>query len=185
MDSRGREGRILWLPLSVLALSLIAAYRLASASEEGLPTVDDLDLERYQGRWYEIARLPLSWERKCARDVVAAYTLRPDGTIEVLNTCRKADGTITQSKGTAKPATKEGSPSKLKVTFFWPFAGDYWILDLDPDYRWALVGTPNRKYLWILSRTPQLDPQTLGALREKARDWGFDAGKLILTKQYP
>ncbi len=88
MDSRGREGRILWLPLSVLALSLIAAYKLASASNEGLPTVDDLDLGRYQGRWYEIARLPLSWENKCARDVTATYTLRPNGTIEVLNACR-------------------------------------------------------------------------------------------------
>src|ERR1700761_4158839 len=123
MKSRHREKQAIWVPLSVLAVTLIAAHLRASASKKPLATVENLDLERYQGTWYEIARLPLSWERKCARDVTANYALQPDGAIAVINTWRKADGTIARSKGTARPASKGGSPSKLRVSFFWPFAG--------------------------------------------------------------
>jgi apolipoprotein D and lipocalin family protein len=182
MKSRHREKQAIWVPLSVLAVTLIAAHLRAAASKKPLETVENLDLERYQGTWYEIARLPLSWERKCARDVTANYALQPNGAIAVINTCRKADGTIARSKGTARLASKGGSPSKLKVSFFWPFAGDYWVFDLDPDYHWALVGTPNRKYLWLLSRTPQINAQLLDGLLEKARARGFDTRKLITTQ---
>ena len=178
-----REQRSRLLRWSILTLTVAAASSLAPAAMRPLPTVENVDLRRYQGTWYEIARLPLSWEKKCASDVTANYTLRPDGKIEVVNSCRKADGRFTKSKGSAKPASKNGPSSKLKVTFFWPFAGDYWILDLEPEYRWALVGTPNRQYLWILSRTPQLDRQTVDELLGKARALGFDTGKMILTKQ--
>jgi apolipoprotein D and lipocalin family protein len=140
-----------------------------------------VDLTRYQGTWYEIARLPLFWENKCVANVTATYTVRPDGKVTVLNQCRKKDGTETASTGTAEVAGTENS--KLKVTFFWPFKGDYWILDLDPDYNWALVGTPNLKNLWVLSRTPQLDKPIFDKLIDQARQLGFDTQKIIYTKQ--
>lgn len=150
---------------------------------EPLPTAAHVDLNRYQGKWYEVARLPLFWENKCDSDVTATYTLRPDGKITVLNECRKKDGSMTDSKGTAEVASKDGPNSKLKVTFFWPFSGDYWILDLDPDYRWVLVGTPNLKNLWVLSRTPQLDKPIFDKLVDQAKQLGFDTSKLIYTRQ--
>ena len=151
--------------------------------EQALPTVKHVDLERYQGRWFEVARLPLVWENKCASDVTATYTLRADGTVDVLNECRQRDGSMTHSHGTAKAAARDGSNARLKVTFFWPFRGDYWILDLDPEYRWALVGTPNRKNLWVLSRTPVLDVEVLHGLLGRAQDLGFSTQGMIYTKQ--
>lgn len=150
---------------------------------EPLPTVPHVDLNRYQGTWYEIARLPLYWERKCDSHVTATYTLRPDGKVTVLNQCRKAGGAESASTGTAEVATRDGSNAKLKVSFFWPFKGDYWILALDENYQWALVGTPNLKNLWILSRTPQLDHTVLDKLMDDARGMGFDIAKLIYTRQ--
>jgi len=130
----------------------------------GPETVPHVDVVRYAGLWYEVARLPMPFQKKCAADVTATYTLRPNGTVDVLNECRKANGKMTRAHGTAKLATRDGSNSKLKVTFFWPFSGRYWVLDLDPEYRWAMVGTPDLKYLWVLSRTPKLDPEVLERL---------------------
>ncbi|QHS52662.1 lipocalin family protein [Edaphobacter sp. 12200R-103] len=169
---------------SLVTLLLGAIFVLAGrASGETMQTVPHVDLNRYQGRWYEIVRLPLRWENKCASDVTANYTLRPDGKIGVLNQCRKKDGSLSESKGTARPASKQEPNSKLKVTFFWPFSGDYWILALDPEYQWALVGTPNRKNLWVLSRQPHMEKAALDRLLEHARSLGFDITKLIYTKQ--
>lgn len=148
-----------------------------------MQTVPHVDFNRYQGRWYEIVRLPLRWESKCASDVTATYTLRSDGKIGVVNRCTKKDGSISESKGTARPASKDGSNSKLKVTFFWPFSGEYWILDLDPGYQSALVGTPNRKNLWVLNRQPHMDKATLDRLLEHARSLGFDTARLLYTEQ--
>lgn len=147
-----------------------------------LPVVPSVDLNRYAGRWYEVARLPFRFEKNCVSDVTAQYALRPDGTVEVLNSCKQIDGKVKESKGTAKPADKKGPNSKLKVTFFWPFAGDYWILDLDPQYQWSLVGAPNRKYLWILSRSTNLDAKIYEQIGEKAKSLGFDTTQLIRTK---
>jgi apolipoprotein D and lipocalin family protein len=168
--------------LVAILLCALAIF-FGRASGETMQTVPHVDLNRYQGRWYEIVRLPLRWENKCAADVTANYTLRPDGKIEVVNRCRKKDGSLSESKGTARLASKEGPNSKLKVTFFWPFSGDYWILDLDPDYQWALVGTPNKKNLWVLNRQPQMDKASLGRILEHARSLGFDTSRLIYTKQ--
>jgi apolipoprotein D and lipocalin family protein len=170
--------------LTILTLAIFGVRALAFGADEPLDTVDHVDLSRYQGKWFEIARLPLSWENKCASDVTAIYTSRPDGKIAVLNSCLKSSGKVTQSKGTAKIASKkDSSNARLKVTFFWPFSGDYWILDLDPDYRWALVGNPSRKNLWILSRTPSLDRETIDTLLAKGASLGFNTSKIILTKQ--
>lgn len=171
-------------PYHMAVLLLCALTVLAGrAPGETMQTVPHVDLNRYQGRWYEIVRLPLRWENKCASNVTATYTLRADGKIGVVNRCKKKDGSVSESKGTARPASKEGPNSKLKVTFFWPFSGDYWILDLDPDYQWALVGTPSQKNLWVLSREPHLEKATLDRLLEHARGIGFDTTRLITTKQ--
>jgi apolipoprotein D and lipocalin family protein len=118
---------------------------VSATAPEVVPAVD---LKRYAGRWHEIARLPNRFQRDCAGDVTATYTLRPDGKIAVLNECRAADGRTKSARGTARVASKQGPNTKLKVSFFWPFSGDYWIIGLDPDYRWALVGGSGRDYLW-------------------------------------
>jgi apolipoprotein D and lipocalin family protein len=158
---------------------------VTSTSAPPLTTVDSVDLERYQGVWFEIARLPVSFEKKCAQDVSATYALRPDGKMQVVNSCRKGNGSESVSNGTAVRASKDGPASRLKVTFFWPFSGSYWVLDLDPDYRWALVGTPDRKGLWILSRKPALDRETTDKLIASARAKGFAVDRLIWTRQSP
>ena len=169
----------------VVVLSPARMLHADAASKGNLETVERVDLKRYSGTWYEIMRLPLYWEKKCADSVTANYEVRGDGKIAVTNRCRKADGEESVSKGTAVLADSKGPASKLKVTFFWPFTGDYWILDLDPEYRWALVGTPDRKYLWILSRTPRMNEETVDHLLAEARTRGFDTSKMISTKEGP
>ena len=150
---------------------------------ETLPVAKNVDLERYQGRWFEVARLPFRFEAKCVADVTATYTLRADGRIDVVNECRKADGRITRAEGWAKVVAGDGSNARLKVTFFPPFFGDYWILALDEGYRWAMVGTPNRKDLWVLSRTAVMDEGVLEGLLRRARELGFVLDGVIFTKQ--
>ena len=142
-----------------------------------------VNLARYAGKWYEIARLPNRFQRDCAANTAATYTLRPDGKITVVNECRKADGRLKSVKGTARVADPNGPNTKLKVTFFWPFSGNYWIIDLDPEYRWAVVGEPGRDYLWILSREPQLNAEFYRHIVERAKQRGFDTGKLLKTRQ--
>jgi apolipoprotein D and lipocalin family protein len=165
------------------SVCLASGTALLLANKRELPVVDNVDLTRYSGKWFEIARLPASFERKCTGDVTATYALKPEGTIEVRNACRQANGKMTESTGTARLRDKAGPNSKLKVTFFWPFSGDYWILDLDQDYQWALVGTPDRKYLWILSRTPGINADVYGRLIARAKSLGFDISRMQRTQQ--
>jgi apolipoprotein D and lipocalin family protein len=146
--------------------------------ESTLPVVPKVDLNRYAGKWHEIARLPMYFQRNCASDVTAQYTLKPDGKIEVLNQCRGKNGSLKTAKGTAKVVDKI-TQAKLKVSFFWPFSGDYWILDVGPDYEYAMVGEPGRNYLWILSRKPVMEPATFEKLVNKAKSLGFDTSRLI------
>ena len=145
-----------------------------------LEVVPHVELNRYLGKWYEIARLPARFQEGCT-DVTATYALSEDGSISVLNECRK-NGKVKQAKGRAKVVDKN-SGAKLKVTFFWPFFGDYWIIDLGKDYDYAVVGTPNRKYLWILSRTPQMDDKLFSQLIESVKSKGFDVNKLIIANK--
>lgn len=168
--------------LLVLGAMIAAVQVSAEGRQEPVQVVPSVDLARYVGKWYEIAHLPAWFQRDCTGDTTATYTLRPDGRITVLNQCRKADGKMKSAKGVAKLASKTGPNSKLKVTFFWPFYGDYWILDLDPEYRWAVVGEPNRKYLWILSREPELDRAVYEQLVARAAKQGFDVSRLIATR---
>jgi apolipoprotein D and lipocalin family protein len=153
----------------------------ASAAEQPLPTVSSVDLARYAGVWYEIARYPNRFQRKCTGDVTARYTLRRDGKVDVMNSCSEG-GKINLAKGIAKVADAQTN-SKLKVTFFWPFYGNYWIVDLAHDYSYAVIGEPEREYLWILSRTPKMAESVYGQLLEKIRSLGYDPAKVVKTHQ--
>jgi apolipoprotein D and lipocalin family protein len=143
-----------------------------------LDVMSHVELEKYLGKWYEVAHLPFRFEDGCT-DITATYGLNKDGTISVLNECLK-DGKLKQSKGKAKIVDKT-TGAKLKVTFFWPFYGDYWIINLGRDYGYSVVGTPNRRYLWILSRTQHMVDAQYNQLVEFARSKGFDVNKLIRT----
>ncbi len=145
-----------------------------------LEVVPHVELERYLGKWYEIAHLPARFQEGC-NETTATYTLAEDGNISVLNECTK-NGKLKQAKGKAKVIDKT-TGAKLKVTFFWPFYGDYWIIKLGKDYDHAVVGTPDRKYLWILSRDRQMDNALLSELTEFAKSKGFDVEKLVKTSQ--
>lgn len=148
-----------------------------------LPTVPHVELERYLGRWYEVARLPVPFEKNCEH-VTAEYSRRADGNIRVLNTCHKGDVNGPVKKATASARPVDATNAKLKVQFFWPFEGNYWILDLDQaDYQFALVGEPSRKSLWLLSRQPQLAPDIRRRLIDRARELGFPVEKLLFTPQ--
>lgn len=164
-------------------------FRTEGKNKEPLRVVESVDLSRYAGLWYEVARLPNPFEEKCAGDVTAEYTPRPDGRLKVVNRCRKRDGQMTQAEGVARLADRRGANSRLKVRFapsflsFLPFVwGDYQIMELAPDYSHALIGDPGRKYLWILSRTPRLDEGTFRKLTEAARAQGFDVSRMIVTR---
>jgi apolipoprotein D and lipocalin family protein len=170
------------ITVGTVLLMLVISVSADSKTRPPLQTVDNVDLNRYSGRWYEIARYPNRFQRDCDSDTSAEYTLRKDGKVQVVNSCRKANGQIKTAKGTAKVADKKTN-AKLKVTFFWPFSGDYWVIGLSPDYRYAIVGEPGRKYLWILSRTPEMDDTTYKAVLEQIRSAGYDPSKLIKTRQ--
>jgi apolipoprotein D and lipocalin family protein len=164
-------------PLFALAATALLAG--CTTSHPPLPTVQSVELPRYYGSWYEIARLPNSFQAMCASDTRAEY--RPDGeNVSVVNSCRTANGTLEQAKGIAKVV--EGSQgTKLRVSFFRPFYGDYWVLALDPDYRWVLVGEPSRKYAWVLAREPRLDAATLDSLLARAAALGFERQAFLTT----
>ena len=164
--------------IAVLLLSLTLRPAMA---ESPLQTVPHVDLDRYMGKWYEIARLPNRFEKKCDRDVTAEYA-RTGTTVSVRNTCIQANGQPKVADGKAK-LVDPVSNARLKVTFFWPFYGNYWIIGLDSDYRWAIVGEPSRRYLWVLSRTPTLPEQTLQEIRKQIEASGYTPSALIYPKQ--
>jgi len=172
------------IALIVLPLSSFGADR------PPLRVVENLDLKRYEGRWYEAARLPNRFQKKCTDSVTAEYTLQPDSNIEVLNRCRVSGGKEIQAKGVARKAAPGGKSSVLKVRFAPAFLsfipqvwGDYQVLALDADYRYAVVGDPSREYLWILSRDRNLDPALYDEAVRHAREQGFDVDKLVKTAQ--
>ncbi|RNI31742.1 lipocalin family protein [Rufibacter latericius] len=163
-------------------LALGALYLAFKPKHAFLPTVPSVDLQRYAGKWYEIALIPNRFEKGC-HCTTAEYVPR-EGYVEVRNTCRKGSANGKDDGALGKAFPVEGSNNaKLRVQFFWPFRGDYWILDLAPDYSHALVGSPDRKFLWILARTRQLDPTLYSRLEQKARSLGFDERKLQKADQ--
>lgn len=140
-----------------------------------------VDLARYVGRWYELARYDNRFERGC-RDVTAEYAVRSDGLIDVINACETMDGEHRVARGRAKVVPDSGD-AKLKVSFFGPFYGDYWVLDHDDDYQWAIVGEPSGCYLWLLHREPTPEPSQVSSLRQRAGALGYDLRKLRRTRQ--
>jgi apolipoprotein D and lipocalin family protein len=148
-----------------------------------LEVVPQVDLQRYLGTWYEIATIPQRFQKGCVGST-AEYSLRKNGDIQVVNTCLEGtlDGKIRKASGKARVVDRTTN-AKLKVTFFWPFWGSYWIIGLDEDYRWAIVGHPGRNYLWILSRSPQMDDALYGQLLELIAGKGYDLTKIEKTLQ--
>lgn len=155
----------------------IAGFAHAGASLPPLQTVDQVELRLYLGKWHEIARLPNSFQQGCMGSA-AEYSLLDDGDIEVVNSCRDVkDGRLRQAKGKAW-VIDALSNAKLKVSFFWPFRGDYWIIELGTDYEYAVVGTPDRKYFWILSRTKDMPDDIYSAILQRAAKQGFDTASV-------
>lgn len=165
------------LALESGALSVGALASPEAADPEVTP-VDSVDLQRYVGLWYEIAKIPNRFQDQCAYGTTARYALREDGRLDVVNRCFEEDGDSDEAEGVAK-VVDPASNAKLEVSFVsflgWrPFWGDYWIIGLDPDYRWAAVGTPDRKYGWVLAREPALDAATLDHIRSILQEQGYE-----------
>ena len=167
-----------------LAIAIAATPTAAPLSNTPVAT---LDLARYAGQWHEIAHLPMFFQRKCAGDITARYTVQPDGTIEVRNACRTTSGGHDESVGAARPGSLPGA---LEVRFAPAWLGwlpavwaDYWVIELDPEYRWAVVGGPSRKYLWVLSRTPAMDRATFEGIRSRAAQRGYPVDKLVMAAE--
>jgi len=171
--------------LGLGAIALVARSNLVSRHPVGNPAVPEprkkVDLQKYLGRWYEIARYEQGFQKGC-EGVTADYSLRTDGSIDVLNRCRKPDGRSSAAHGRAK-VTDLTNQAKLKVSFFGPFYGDYWILDHADDYRWSIVGEPSGRYLWLLDREATPPDEEVQKLYERARELGYDTSMLLRTKQ--
>jgi apolipoprotein D and lipocalin family protein len=172
---------LLPLLLPLLVLSACATSTTDRLRLPPLKTVERVELDRYVGTWFEIASFPQRFQRGCT-GTTATYTAKPDGEIEVFNRCRKdrLDGEEKTARGRARVVDR-GSNAKLEVSFFRPFWGDYWIIDLDPGYQFAVVGHPKRDYLWILGRAPTLPEATYAAILERLRVQGYETGRLVRT----
>ncbi len=173
------------LPLICLSFCLLSLFGCAPFSEDtpALQTVEVVDLNRYLGTWYEIARYPHRFQKDCVA-TKAIYTMREDGLIDVYNECREksVDGPLKSARGKAR-VVDQRTNAKLEVSFFWPFWGDYWIIDLAPSYRWAVVGHPSRKYLWVLSRDPIMSEKVFLAIQKRLVEQGYALEPLMMTPQ--
>ena len=177
---------------SILFGSILLAFSTTTFSQTAdtpVKTIASLDVPRYMGTWYEIAKFPNWFQKKCVSNTQAVYSIRPDGNLKVLNSCKTADGEISQAEGTARQEGSKDSP-KLEVRFapewlsFLPMVwGEYWVIDLDAQYQVAAVSDSKREYLWVLSRTPQLDKKTYDELLLRLRGQQFDTRKLETTQQ--
>jgi apolipoprotein D and lipocalin family protein len=172
------------LSRSLQSLGLLATLLACQTANAPLEVVDEVDLDRYLGSWYEIASFPQRFQRGCVA-TQASYSRREDGRIRVENACRNGsfDGEFRRVEGVAWVADPATSQAKLKVQFFWPFRGDYWIIELDPEYRYAVVGHPSRDYLWILARARTIEPSTYDVLVARIAAQGYDLERLDRTPQ--
>ena len=166
-----------------LSLLLSSCATMNGTNMKPLETVKNVDLGRYTGQWYEIARYEHRFQKGCVGSK-ATYSLRDDGKITVVNECydKSFSGKLRSVKGKAWVVDKETN-ARLKVSFFWPFAGDYWIIDLGENYDYAVVGHPGRKYLWILSRTPEMDENTYNEILTRLENQDYDTTKLLKSAQ--
>lgn len=180
--------------LLAAVVSACSQLPFASASSSNLPpltTIADLDVPRYMGTWYEIAKYPNKFQKKCVAETRAEYKPLPGGTVQVTNRCKKADGSMDEAIGEARQTGNATSP-KLQVSFapVWlariPLVwGNYWVIDLDPAYQLVAVSEPKREYLWVLSRTPAVSQQAYDALLVRLKAQGFDLDRLERTRQAP
>ena len=180
------------LLLSILGFLLIfigASQVSAQQADQTVKTIATLDVPRYLGTWYEIAKFPNWFQKKCVGNTKAVYTAKPDGNLRVLNSCKTTNGETSEAEGAARQIGAKDSP-RLEVRFapewlsFLPLVwGDYWVIDLDSQYQVAAVSDPRREYLWVLSRTPQLDPKVYEDLLLRLKQQQFDVRKLELTSQ--
>ena len=178
--------------VSILGFMLIcisSSQAMAQQGDQSVKTIAALDIPRYLGTWYEIAKFPNWFQKKCVSNTKAIYTAKADGNLRVLNSCKTASGETSEAEGLARQIGAMDSP-KLEVRFapewlsFLPLVwGDYWVIDLDPHYQVAAVSDPKREYLWVLSRTPQLDPKIYADLLQRLKQQQFEIQKLELTSQ--
>ena len=168
-----------------VAVSLAGCASLLSRHPVGNRSVPEpakaVDLGRYLGRWFEIARYEQGFQKGC-QGVTADYSLQPDRSINVVNRCRKPGGKMSEARGRAK-VVDGTTNAKLKVSFFGPFYGDYWVLDHADDYSWSIVGEPSGRYLWLLARQPTPPEADVSKLIERARSMGYDTSLLLRTVQ--
>lgn len=180
---------LLFSILGALLIGLGSSQAIAQQGDQTVKTIASLDVPRYLGTWYEIAKFPNWFQKKCVSNTKAVYTAKPDGNLRVLNSCKTAGGEISEAEGLARQIGAKDSP-KLEVRFapewlsflslVW---GDYWVIDLDSQYQVAAVSDPRRDYLWVLSRTPQMDPKVYADLLQRLKQQQFDIQKLELTSQ--
>jgi apolipoprotein D and lipocalin family protein len=152
----------------------------SNSSDEELPGTFTVDLERYAGLWYEAARMPNRFQKDCIC-TSARYVMKKNSNVKVINTCTTSNEEVKQSEGTAKIAHNSKDNRKLKVTFFWPFYGKYWIVHLSDDYRYAVISGPSRKYGWILARELPVKTEKMNELLSIAQEWGLNTEKLIYS----
>jgi apolipoprotein D and lipocalin family protein len=164
--------------ISVICIAFQLLFTSCSMSQNPPTVTDKVDLQKYAGKWYEIASYPASFQKNCYC-VTADYTLTDKGYVKVFNSCRKGsvNGKVKSITGKAFPV-KGTNNVKLKVQFFWPFKADYWVIDKAGDYSWAVVSGASRKYLWILCRTPDMPKETWQYITDRLSKNGFDPGKL-------
>jgi apolipoprotein D and lipocalin family protein len=169
--------------MPLLMMITLTGVTVLPATDPPLEVVPHVDLSRYLGTWYEIATIPARFQKGCVA-VTATYTLRPDGQITVVNRCRKftLDGKEKSVRGKAWVVDKS-TTAKLRVQFFWPFSGAYWIIELDPEYQYAVVGHPSRKYLWILARQPFINDELYRELLGRISAKGYDTSRIQKTLQ--
>lgn len=187
-EAKTSKLRPAWVALALVGIAGVALAGCSTLSRgpvgnRAVPQpVKAVDLERYSGRWYEIARYETSFERGC-EGVTADYRLLENGGVEVINRCRKGSpaGPLKVAKGRAKVVLGSGN-AKLKVSFFGPFFGDYWVLDHADDYAWSIVGEPSGRYLWLLSRTAQPAPAIRKVIDDRVRELGYDTSLIRETQ---
>lgn len=161
----------------------ILASGLSAAAPAPLTTVPSVDLQRYLGTWHELARYDNWFQDEDCVNVTAEYGIDEDGDVSVLNTCRDAAGAVTETaEGYARVVEGSGN-ARLRVSFFWPFFGDYWVVALADDYSWVIVSEPGRDYLWILTRSAQTPDTERDALVAKATELGFDPKRLVFSRR--
>ncbi len=170
-----------------ISMLLIVLSSLIIAQQNPPTTVKYVDLKKYVGLWHEVAKIPNSFQDQCIKNTTAKYTLAEDGEIKVTNSCIDEDGEVDDASGVVRVVDKK-SNAKLEVSFVsflgWrPFWGDYWIIGLDDNYQWAIVGTPNRKYGWVLSRTPNIDKTIMDKIFGIIKDQGYDTKKFEISGQ--